>query len=85
MWDNGKENGNYNTVLGLYGDNGKENGNYNSVLGLYGDNGKENGHVLHDGVLSQELWAFALRDRILHRPSPYLPLAMRSWHKLLWS
>ena len=27
-WDNGKENGNYNSILGLYRDNGKENGSY---------------------------------------------------------
>ena len=27
-WDNGKENGNYYSILGIYGDNGKENGNY---------------------------------------------------------
>ena len=26
--DNGKENGNYYSILGLYRDNGKENGNY---------------------------------------------------------
>ena len=32
--DNGKENGNYYSVLGSYRDNGKENGNYYSVLGL---------------------------------------------------
>ena len=28
--DNGKENGNYYSILGLYGDNGKENGKYYS-------------------------------------------------------
>ena len=33
---NGKENGNYYGILGLYMGNGKENGNYNSILGLYG-------------------------------------------------
>ena len=27
MGDNGKENGNYYVILGLYWDNGKENGN----------------------------------------------------------
>ena len=41
---NGKENGNYYSILGLYRDNGKENGNYYSILGLYRDNGKENGN-----------------------------------------
>ena len=30
--DNGKENGNYYTILGLYRNNGKENGNYYSIL-----------------------------------------------------
>ena len=38
-WDNGKENGNYCSILGLHwdymGDNGKENGNYCSILGLH--------------------------------------------------
>ena len=33
--DNGKENGNYYNMLGIYGDNGKENGNYHTILGLY--------------------------------------------------
>ena len=42
--NNGKENGNYYTILGLYRDNGKENGNYYTILGLYRDNGKENGN-----------------------------------------
>ena len=42
--NNGKENGNYYSVLGLYRDNGEENGNYYSMLGLSGDNGKENGN-----------------------------------------
>ena len=42
--DNGKENGNYYSILELYWDNGKENGNYHSILGLYWDNGKENGN-----------------------------------------
>ena len=42
-WENGKENGNYYSMLGLYWDNGK-NGNYYSMLGLYWDNGKENGN-----------------------------------------
>ena len=45
-WDNGKENGNYYSIigyiLGLYWDSGKENGNYYSIigyiLGLYWDN-----------------------------------------------
>ena len=41
--DNGKENGNYYSRLGLYRDNGKENGNHCSRLGLYRDNGKANG------------------------------------------
>ena len=27
-WDNGKENGNYYSILGLHRDNGKQNGNY---------------------------------------------------------
>ena len=31
-WDNGKENGNYCSILGLYWDNEKENGNYCSIL-----------------------------------------------------
>ena len=46
--DNGKENGNYYSILfGLYWDNGKENGNYYSILfGLYWDNGKENGNYM---------------------------------------
>ena len=44
--DNGKENGNYCSIVGLYLDNGKENGNYCSIVGLYGDNGKENGDYL---------------------------------------
>ena len=35
--DNGKENGNYCSILGLYRDNGKENGNCCSILGLYRD------------------------------------------------
>ena len=47
--DNGKENGNYYSIIGhileLYRDNGKENGNYYGIigyiLGLYRDNGKE--------------------------------------------
>ena len=42
--DNGKENGNYYSMLGLYWENGKENGNYYSMLGLYWENGKENGN-----------------------------------------
>ena len=43
--DNGKENGNYYSILGLYDkDNGKENGNYCSILGVYRDNGKESGN-----------------------------------------
>ena len=32
---NGKENGSYYSILGLYRDNGKENGSYYSILGLY--------------------------------------------------
>ena len=31
-WDNGKENGNYYSILVLYWENGKENGNYYSIL-----------------------------------------------------
>ena len=52
--DNGKENGSYYSILGLYPlynieENGKENGSYYSILGLYtlyniGENGKENGN-----------------------------------------
>ena len=35
-WDNGKENGNYYSILGLlYRDNGKENGNYYSTPDLF--------------------------------------------------
>ena len=41
---NGKENGDYYSILGLYRDNGKENENYYGILGLYRDNGKENGN-----------------------------------------
>ena len=33
--DNGKENGDYYSILGLYRDNGKENGNYYLSLGLW--------------------------------------------------
>ena len=37
--DNGKENGNYysilGNILGIYEDNGKENGNYYSIFGFY--------------------------------------------------
>ena len=33
-WLTGKENGNYQSILGLYRDNGEENGNYYSILGL---------------------------------------------------
>ena len=52
IWDNGKENGNYepkDCILGewnrkwtllVYRDNEKENGSYYSILGLYWDNGK---------------------------------------------
>ena len=43
-WDNGKENGNYYSILRLYRDSGKENGNYYSILGLYRDNGREAGN-----------------------------------------
>ena len=43
-WDNGKANGNYYGILGLYWDNGKANGDYDNILGLYWDNGKENGN-----------------------------------------
>ena len=42
--DNGKENGNYCSMLGLDWANGKENGSYYSMLGLHWDNGKENGN-----------------------------------------
>ena len=42
--DNGKENGNYESVLGFYWDNGKENGNYYSILRLKRDNEKRYGH-----------------------------------------
>ena len=42
--DDGKENGNYYSILGAYWDNGKENGNYYSILGAYWDHGKENGN-----------------------------------------
>ena len=31
-WDNGKENGNYYSILGLYWDSGKENGSYYSTI-----------------------------------------------------
>ena len=31
IWDYGKENGNYCSILGIYRDNGKENGNYYRV------------------------------------------------------
>ena len=34
-WDNGKENGNYYSILGLYRDNGK-NGNYCSIFDASG-------------------------------------------------
>ena len=34
-WDDGKENGDYYSILGVYWDNGKENGDYYSMLGLY--------------------------------------------------
>ena len=35
-WDNGKENGNYYSILGEYWDNGKENGNYyRTVVGAF--------------------------------------------------
>ena len=43
-WDNGKENGNYHSILGLYWDNGNEHGIYYSILGISWDNGKENGN-----------------------------------------
>ena len=46
--DNGKSNGNYYIILGLYRDNGKGNGNYYSILGVYwgyiGNDGKSNGN-----------------------------------------
>ena len=39
--DTGKGNGNYYSILGLYGDSevysGKENASYYSIMGLYGD------------------------------------------------
>ena len=34
--ENGKENGSYYSILGLYRDNGKENGRYYSILMFYG-------------------------------------------------
>ena len=30
-WDNGKDNGDYYSILGLYRDTGKENGNYYNI------------------------------------------------------
>ena len=39
-WDNGKERGNYYSLLGLYRDNG-ENGSSYSMLGLCWHNGKK--------------------------------------------
>ena len=43
--DDGKENGNYSSILGLYlglyRNSGKEYGNYYSILGLYRNNGKK--------------------------------------------
>ena len=47
-WDNGKEHGNYHSILSLYGDKGKEYGNYYSILGVYRVNGKEDGNYCHD-------------------------------------
>ena len=38
--DNGKEHGNYYSILVLYRDNGKEHGSYYSISGLYRDNRK---------------------------------------------
>ena len=32
-WENGKETGNYCSIMGVYWDNGKENGNYYSIMG----------------------------------------------------
>ena len=60
--DNGKENGNYYSIMGynliLYWDNGKENGNNYSIMGynilLYWDNGKENGNYQNHSPL----WPF---------------------------
>ena len=51
-WDNGKENGNYYSIIryivGIYWDSGKENGNYYSIIryivGIYWNSGKENGN-----------------------------------------
>ena len=37
--ENGKEHGNYYSIVGLYWNNGEENGNYYSILGLYWKNG----------------------------------------------
>ena len=34
--DDGKESGNYYSILGLYWDNGKENGNYRKYRGYIG-------------------------------------------------
>ena len=44
--DNGKEHGNYSSILGLRKDNGKENGNCYSILGLYGQ-------ALREGTVSK--------------------------------
>ena len=38
-WDNGKESGNYYSILGLKRDNGKGHENYYSILGLCRDLG----------------------------------------------
>ena len=51
MGDNGKEKGNYYSImgyiLGLYGDNGKENGNYYNGE----SNGKEHENEMETGIV----------------------------------
>ena len=46
--DNGKENGNYYSILELYRGNGNKTGNFYSILGLglCGGNRKENGKLI---------------------------------------
>ena len=41
---NGKENGNYYSILGLYWDNGQDNGKYDRILGLYWPSVNQNGN-----------------------------------------
>ena len=53
-WDNGKENGNHYSILGLYWDNVKENGNHYSILGLYWKHRKENGNYYILVVVSRD-------------------------------